>query len=142
MNSRKYPVTNYIPKNITTNKNTFNDLDATLNQMTFNRILSDVDYHFENCYVTNFDLINHECRGDKLNFSRKHYETISNETLNKNILSKNLRQNFISSAIKSERKDLYIEKKVFDEHFNRDKIEKKLEKRGVFFIEYEKEICY
>ena len=70
--------------------------------MTFNRILSDVGYHFENCYVTNFDLINHECRGDELNFSRKHYETISKENLDKNILSKKSRQEFISSAIKSE----------------------------------------
>ena len=106
--------------------------------MTFNRILSDVGYHFENCYVTNFDLINHECRGDELNFSRKHYETISKENLDKNILSKKSRQEFISSAIKSERKDSHIEKKVFDEHFNRDKIEKNLEKRGIFFSSMKK----
>ena len=138
MNSRKYPVTNYIPKKIMTDKNTFNDLDTTLNQMTFNIILNDVDYHFENCYVTNFDFINHECRGDRLNFSKKHYETISKENLNKNILSEKLRQEFISSAIKSEREDLHIEKKVFDEHFNRDKIEKNLEKRGIFFSSMKK----
>ena len=106
--------------------------------MTFNRILSDVGYHFENCYVTNFDLINHECRSDELNFSRKHYEAISKENLDKNILSKKSRQEFISSAIKSERKDSHIEKKVFDEHFNRDKIEKNLEKRGIFFSSMKK----
>ena len=66
--TKKYPVNNYVPEKVTdTNK----DLHLKLKQMTYNDIVKDFDYHFENCYITNFDLINHECRGDKLNFSRR-----------------------------------------------------------------------
>ena len=71
--TKKYPVNNYVPAKVT---DTNRDLHLKLKQMTYNDIVKDFDYHFENCYITNFDLINHECRGDKLNFSRKFYETI------------------------------------------------------------------
>ena len=140
MNSKRYPVNNYVPLNVQKNNNnndkckeTFHDLDTRLKQMTFEVITTDTDYHFENCYVNNFDLIHNECRGDRLNFSRKHYETISSERLKKNIISKDLQIRFISSAIRSERKDLHIEKQVVEEHFNRQRIERNLEKKGVFY---------
>lgn len=51
--------------------------------MTYNEILSDPEYHFENSYMINFDLIHNECRGDKLSFSKKYYQTISNDCLKK-----------------------------------------------------------
>ena len=130
MNSKKYSVINYVPTKVKTQ--TEKDLDLILKEMTYNDILNDIDYHFENCYITNFDLIHNECRGDKLNFSRRFYQTISLDELNKNILSHNQKQKFISSAIKSERNDLYIEKKLLREHFNRDEIEKTLEKNNIF----------
>ena len=72
MNSKKYPVINYVPTKVTTQ--TKKDLDLILKQMTYDTILNDNDYHFENCYITNFDLIHNECRGDKLNFSRRFYQ--------------------------------------------------------------------
>ena len=122
MNSKKYPVINYVPTKVTAQ--TEKDLDLILKQMTYDTILNDIDYHFENCYITNFDLIH--------NFSRRFYQTISLNELNKNILSHNQRQKFISSAIKSERSDLYIEKKLLKEHFNRDEIENTLEKNNIF----------
>ena len=122
MNSKKYPVINYVPTKVTAQ--TEKDLDLILKQMTYDTILNDIDYHFENCYITNFNLIHH--------FSRRFYQTISLNELNKNILSHNQRQKFISSAIKSERSDLYIEKKLLKEHFNRDEIENTLEKNNIF----------
>ena len=140
MNSKKYAVQNYIPNNPnkTTKNRTFNDLDLTLKQMTFNEIVNDPDYHFENCYVTNFDLIHHQCRGDELSYSRKHYETISNKKIKEEIVSDDLRNRFVSSAIKSERKDMTIEKQVFKEHFNREIIEENLQKKGVFLSSMKK----
>ena len=116
----------------------FNDLDTTLKQMTFNEIIVDTDYHFENSFITNFDLIHNDCRGDKLSYSRKHYETISNEKVKKEIASEEFRNRFISSAIRSERKDLVIEKEILEEHFNRQTIEKNLEKKGVFLSSLKK----
>ena len=114
----------------------FSDLDTTLKQMTFNEIIVDTDYHFENSFITNFDLIHNDCRGDKLSYSRKHYETISNEKVKKEIASEEFRNQFISSAIRSERKDLVIEKEILEEHFNRQTIEKNLEKKGVFLSSF------
>ena len=125
--TKKYPVNNYVSAKVTdTNK----DLHLKLKQMTCNDIVKDFDYHFENCYITNFDLINHECRGDKLNFSRKFYETIFFADVKKNLDEINQKK-FISSAIKSERTDLNIEKKLVIEHFKRESFERNLEKKGV-----------
>ena len=107
--------------------------------MTFNEILNDPDYHFENSFVNNFDLIHNQCRGDELSYSKKHYETIANKKIKEEILDEDVRNRFISSAIKSERKDVTIAKQVFKEHFNREVVEENLQKKGVFFISYEEE---
>ena len=134
MNSKKYPIQNYVPTNPKLyNKNDKFDLDARLKQMTFNEIINDPEYHFKNSYVTNFDLIHNEYRGDELHFSRKYYETIAYKRFNEEITNKTNQEKFISSAIKSERKDIFIEKKIYDEHFNREKIEEKLQKKMFFY---------
>ena len=44
--------------------------------MTFNKIIQNPDEHFEKTFITNFDLIHHQCRGDKLSHSREYYETL------------------------------------------------------------------
>ena len=135
MNSRKYTVQNYVPfnPNKTTKNRTFNDLDTTLKQVTFNEILNDPDYHFENSFVTNFDLIHHQCRGDELSYSKKHYETIANKKIKEEILDENVRNRFICSAIRSERKDEAIEKKVFKNILTERRLKKTYQKRVFFY---------
>ena len=118
---------NYIPTKVTE----VHDLNSRLNKMKYDEIIENLEYHFQNCYITNFDKIHHECRGDKLHFSKKHYETIFYNQLKENIDEEN-QEKFISSAIRSKREDLNFEKKVILEHFNKLKIEKELEKEGVF----------
>ena len=133
MNSKRYPTQNYVPINP---ENNFygreRSLDSTLKKMTFDKIVADPYYHFQNCYVTNFDLINNECRGDPLSNSREHYETIYKKKLYDEIKSEDLRYHFLSAAIRSERNDVNFEKSIFKEHFDRDALEKKLEKKGIF----------
>ena len=75
----RYPVTSYIPQKV----DEVFDLDTRLNETKYNEILNDLDGHFQNCYVTNFDLIHNECRGDKLQNSRKHYQMVFEENLKK-----------------------------------------------------------
>ena len=104
----KYPVNSYVPTKVT---ETDKDLDLKLKEMKYNDIVKDCDFHFENCYITNFDLIHHECRGDKLQFSRKFYETIFYDSVKKNLDEIN-QEKFLSSAIKSERSNVNIEKKI------------------------------
>ena len=118
---------NYIPTKVTE----VHDLHSRLNKMKYNEIIENLKYHFQNCYITNFDKIHHECRGDKLHFSKRHYETIFYNQLKQNIDEQN-REKFISSAIRSKRKDINFEKKVILQHFNKLKIEEELEKEGVF----------
>ena len=117
MNSTKYPIQNYVPTNPSADKNFF-DLDMTFKKMIFEEIIADPKFHFANSYITNFDLIHHECRGDRLSFSRKYFETISYKKFNQEITDNANQQKFISSAIKSERKDIFTEKKLIEEHFN------------------------
>ena len=137
MNSSTYPSQNYVPTKPKP-RTAYDTLDDTLNRMTFNEIINNTDYHFENSYITNFDLIHHNCRGDPLKHTKKYYETISYEKLNNEIISKEDRASFISSAIKSKRKDAFIEKKIFKEHFNREEIEKNLQKKHVFLSSMKK----
>ena len=104
--SEKYPVNNYVPTVV----NDVHDLHTRFNKDKYDKIISDFDYHFSNCFITNFDLIHNECRGDKLEYGKKFYQTVFSDQLKKNLKEKD-RRNFCAYAIKSERKDLYFEKK-------------------------------
>ena len=137
MNSKKYPIQNYVPTKPKP-RTAYDSLEDTLNQMAFNEITNNPNYHFENAYITNFDLIHHNCRGDQLQHTKKYYQTISYNRLHNEILSNEHKTSFISSAIKSERKDVFIEKKIFKEHFNREEIEKNLQKKHVFLSSMKK----
>ena len=130
----KYPVNSYVPQKV----DYVFDLHSRINKTKYDEILNDLDGHFKNCYITNFDLIHHECRGDKLNFSRKFYETVFENDLKNNLNSKD-RYDFLASGIKSERKDLFFEKKVYQDHF---KNIEKLEKRGIFLSSMRKRFFY
>ena len=109
--------------------------------MTYDEITEDFDYHFKKCYVTNFDLIHHECRGDILNFSRKFYETIFYNKMKENLNEKN-QEKLLSSAIKSEREDVIIEKKLVIEHFKKVSFERNLEKKGIFLSAMRKKLYF
>ena len=124
----KYPVNSYIPTKVT---ETDKDLHSRLKEMTYNEIIEDFDYHFKNCYLTNFDLIHHECRGSKLEFSKKFYETIFYDKVKENLSEEN-KEKFLSAAIKSEREDVNIEKKLIIEHLKKVSFERNLEKKGIF----------
>ena len=106
--------------------------------MSFDRILGDPDYHFRYSYITNFDLIHNECRGDELFHDRSYYETIFKKNIDDEINTIDAKYHFISSAIKCERKDVNIEKTIFKQHFNRENLEKELEKKSVFLSSMKK----
>ena len=132
----KYPVNSYIPTKVT---ETDKDLHSRLKEMTYNEIIEDFDYHFKNCYITNFDLIHHECRGSKLEFSKKFYETIFYDKVKENLSEQN-KEKFLSTAIKSEREDVNIEKKLIIEHLKKVSFERNLEKKRNFSFSNEKKI--
>ena len=108
------------------------DLDARLQQMTFDEIIQNPDNYFENAFITNFDLIRNQYRGDKLKHNRKYYETLFKEKLNSEIKEIDQRNRFVLAAINSERKDIYIEKQIYEDHYSRKLLREKLNKNGVF----------
>ena len=133
MSYRKYPANSYIPtRPKLLNKHDKFDVDARLQKMTFNEIIQNPDNHFENVFITNFDLIHNQCRGDKLTHDRKFYETLFKEKLNSEINDIEQKDRFVSAAINSERKDVYIEKEIYKDQFSRKLLREKLNKNGVF----------
>ena len=104
----------------------------------YEKIISDPCYHFENSYVTNFDIIHNECRGDEMTHDKKFYNTICNQKLNDEITNDQVKTNFISNAINCESKDVFLKKKVLKEHFMRIKLEEKLEQNHVFLSSMKK----
>ena len=141
MNKNRYPVNNYVPYNPDNDLASGgfgHDLDYSLNKQKYEKIINDPEYHFENTYVTNFDLIHHQCRGDKLKGNKKDYETISKQKVNEEIKKSNIKDNFISSAINSERRDVFLKKDLLSEHFNKIKLEEKLEQKHVFLSSMKK----
>ena len=134
MNYRKYPTNSYIPtRPKLLNEHDKFDLDAQLQQMAFNRIIQNPDNHFENVFITNFDLIHNQCRGDKLTHDRKLYETLFKEILNSEINDIEQKHRFVSAAINSGRKDVYIEQEEYKDQFSRKLLTKKLNKNRVSF---------
>ena len=77
------------------------------------------DSYFNNVKVVNFDIINHECHGDKLIGPYKGYKTIKSEHLTNN--PKNDAEVVLSAAFQN-RDDLWVKHdfmiKLFREYFN------------------------
>ena len=134
MNQDKYPVQNYVPynpNNYLTEPNREHSLGDTLDRQKYERIINNPNYHFKNSFITNFDIIHHQCRGDNLQNTIQYYQTIFNESVNKEI-EENKKTNFIAEAIESERKDVFLKKDSITEHFTRLEMQEKLEKQGIF----------
>ena len=125
MNQNKYPVNNYVPYNPDnlTGCGFGRSLGESLDRQKYEKITENPQYHLSNCYVTNFDLIHHECRGDKLENSKKYYETICKKAVNKEIKEHEQKTYFVSEAT---------------EHFHKLKMEQKLEHQSVFLSSMKK----
>ena len=52
------------------NKHDKGNLDTRLQQAEYDEIISNSDEYFEKATITNFNLIHHQCRGDKLTHDR------------------------------------------------------------------------
>ena len=100
------------------NKHDKGNLDTRLQQETYNKIISNPEKYFEKTTITNFDLIHHHCRGDKLTRDRKYYKTLFKKKIDfvfNNELHKDV---FLSSAQRYERKDVYFENDLQKDRFN------------------------
>ena len=116
----------------------FHDLHTRLQEMTFNEVVNNPEQHFDSVYVTNFDLIHHQCRGDPLQFSEKYYKTISLSQLKQIDYPKS--NQFVAAAIRSKRDDLFLQKDVIKKHFEKENIELELMKQNIFLSSMKKKL--
>ena len=111
-------VNNYLPY-YPHRKDTLHD---TLLRHEYERINRNKREYFENAKIVNFDIINHNCRGDPLQNSVEYYQTIKKVDLTN--IKKEDEGEFIASAIKSRRNDVNLTKDVINEHFKVDFVQK------------------
>ena len=114
------------------------DLHTWLQQETYNQIISNSYKYFEKATITNFDLIHHQCRGDKLTHDRKYYETLFKKKVDLEFNNQLHKDIFFSPAQRCERKDVYFEKDLQKDHFNRTFVKEQLKKKGIFLSSMEK----
>ena len=82
--------------------------------------------------ITNFDLIHHHCRGDKLTRDRKYYETLFKKKVDLELNNQLHQDVFLSSAQRCEGKDVYFEKYLQKDRFNGTFVKEELKKKGIF----------
>ena len=78
-----------------------------INHLKFGRFRNDMDSYFSRACVINFDIIHHECWGNPLQNLKQYYETIHNKDFDN--YESHVQNHAVSSAIKSERDDIYFE---------------------------------
>lgn len=90
-----------------------------IDHIKYGNMRDNPDSYFKNVKVVNFDIINHECRGDKLIGPYKGYKTIKSEHLTN--YPKNDAEVVLSAAFQN-RDDLWVKHdfmiKRFREYFN------------------------
>ena len=128
MTEEKILVNNYIPHY----PKYEDDLHEILLRHEYERINKNKKDYFRKAKIINFDIINHQCRGDPLKNSIKYYETIHQNDLQ--LAKEEDRDDFISEGIRSRREDLYVEKDIINEHFklNQDLIDFKTKNIHLF----------
>ena len=86
-----------------------------IDRLKYERFEKNRDMYFTNVLVINFDIINNQIKKTPLKKSIKEYKTIKNEKLNN--MPPDDRDAAIAAALRCERTDLQVCKKVRDEYF-------------------------
>ena len=83
-----------------------------IEDLKYNEFIENTDEHFQKVKIINFDIIHHECKGDELEYSKKFYQTIENKDFKD--YDNNIKEEALTTAIKSERKDIFIDRALIE----------------------------
>ena len=108
------------------NKDDRFDLYDRLLQMNFDEVIENSDLYFDTVKITNFDLINHQCKGTELSHSKEYYQTIFKEKLDLEILMKKKKVHLFHRQLNVTGTMFLLKKKIIDEHFIQNLEKKKL----------------
>ena len=96
------------------------DLMMYYDDLKYKDFTGNMGSHFSMAKIVNFNIIHHECHGDKLKNPRTYYETICNNDF-KNY-EDDVRNRAMPSAIKSERDEVCFEHHLLKSHLEKDLI--------------------
>lgn len=108
-----------------------------IDDLKFKNLVEDLDAHFSDAKVSNFDIIHHQWWGDPLQYSKCYYETTFNNDFQH--FEDRTCNHTIFSAIKAERDDIHFECDLLKLHMKSD-IEKNLISNGIFIRKSRKNI--
>ena len=92
--------------------NVCDDLHNKLKKMDFDDIINNPETHFQNVYVTNFDLIHHSAGGDPLCYSKSFIINLSLQLLNLNVTM--FKKKSKESLFLKKDKNLYFSRALFN----------------------------
>ena len=105
------------------------DLMTYIDNLKYDHFINNMDSHFSNAKVTNFDIIHYQCRGDELENPQQYYKTIFDKVIVN--YENHVCSQAILSAIKAEHDDIHFKRDFLKFHIKRD-IEKDLISNGIF----------
>ena len=123
---------NYVPHRPRLYTHDKKDIHIRFLEEKYNKVVSDPDDYFAMVNFTNFDLINHECRGDELGHDRQYYETLFKKNIDSELLNKLHSDLFVSAAQRCERQDVRLEKVLQLDHFKTTDLKEQLKQKGIY----------
>ena len=86
-----------------------------IDRLKYERFEQNRDSYLNNVKITNFDIIHHECRGDPLQNSYKHYNTVNQKNFDR--MPSFDRRKATAACFRSKRKDLYVQRDIMLAYF-------------------------
>ena len=110
--------TSYIPRYVKDNLKWYEKegLITYFDQLKYKEFKKDRDAYINETKITNFDIIHHECRGDKLEKTIKEHNTIKKEKLKQ--LPPSEKYAAVAACFRSSNKNIVVEESVAKEHFS------------------------
>ena len=114
---RDLSVNSYIPKYVKPDMKWYerDGLMTYVDQIKYEEYSCDPDKYISRLNVVNFDLIHAQCRGEAPSVSEKFYKTVKEANLAGMPTKK--RNKSVSACLRSNRKDIFVEKKITFNHF-------------------------
>ena len=98
------------------NKLSWYERDLMTYMTYYKKMVDNPAKYFRHKQIVNFDIIHHECGGDKLKNSYKHYKTVKQEEL-KNYPKKEKKWSFICFFRNIKHDDLWVQRDLMLEYF-------------------------
>ena len=129
---------NYVPYRPRLYTHDKKDIHIRFLEEKYIKVVSDQDDYFARVKFTNFDLINHDSRGDELEHDRQYYETLFKKDIDSELVKKLYKDLFPSAAQRSERQDVCLEKDLQQDHFKATNLKEQLKQKGIYLSSMQK----